>query len=348
MQLTAKRKSMPNDNNIQSYFPVYRPKKHNSFDNNAMSRFKKTQLEKFAPPAYFKKMSSNQTYRQKKDDRKYRINSEEKIDKNAIKKKRENVSLQKYLKATNSIEKYSNIILFKAPFKRGMFSYKKDCSSPKKKKLKLKNPKKNTFAKKFINIKSHKNANNNELNINNISTIDPKNNCSIHHMNSMSTINIEENDNKAKNLIKNKNKLNNELLLPIKKNFFNDCNLINITEIKYLNFLVTPRILLLAENNNKGERCVFSLVPNKNCYINGKDSFSFQWKNIKKLTEVKSFDLINLKNCILDENENSKFRMSFEENGSNIKEKIIDTFSQDLAKNYVESLNYCLRMVNDE
>ena len=157
----------------------------------------------------------------------------------------------------------------------------------------------------------------------------------------------------------NNNNINNEMFdlnYIINNNYYERINI--------LNFLSVPRIVyLLIQNenniNNKDEnekkitydklKYIIFIVPNKSCYINGKDEYSLKFIDCSNVENNFLIDIKRLKEINIDKNFPQNFEIKFEEyfNGElNINSHLIETSSKEMAENYVKSLNVFIESVD--
>ena len=111
-----------------------------------------------------------------------------------------------------------------------------------------------------------------------------------------------------------------------------------IDKIKMLKFLSIPRKFKL---NFKGENFnfLFILRPNKLTFLNGIESYIFQWMDLKSQSYIGGFDLIKINSCYIKNNNSNIFII--ETIDSNVKKLYeIDTDSFSITSYYVKSLNY--------
>ena len=111
-----------------------------------------------------------------------------------------------------------------------------------------------------------------------------------------------------------------------------------IDKIKMLKFLSIPRKFKL---NYKGKifNFLFILRPNKLTFLNGIESYIFQWMDLNSQSYVGGFDLIKINSCYIKNNDTNIFII--ETLDSNIKKLYeIDTNSFSTTSYYVTGLNY--------
>jgi hypothetical protein len=157
----------------------------------------------------------------------------------------------------------------------------------------------------------------------------------------------------------NNNNINNEMFdlnYIINNNYYERINI--------LNFLSVPRIVyLLIQNenniNNKDEnekkitydklKYIIFIVPNKTCYINGKDEYSLKFIDCSNVENNFLIDIKRLKSININKNFPQNFEIKYEEyfNGElNINSHLIETSSKEMSENYVKSLNAFIESVD--
>ena len=154
----------------------------------------------------------------------------------------------------------------------------------------------------------------------------------------------------------NNNNINNEMFdlnYIINNNYYERINI--------LNFLSVPRIIYLLiqneNNNNKEEKkisydklkFIIFIVPNKSCYINGKDEYSLKFIDCSNVENNFLIDIKRLKEINIDKNFPQNFEIKYEEyfNGElNINSHLIETSSKEMSENYVKSLNAFIESVD--
>ena len=127
----------------------------------------------------------------------------------------------------------------------------------------------------------------------------------------------------------------------------------NNEKIEFINFLSTPRIMFLINETNEKMPYIFCLSPNICSYNDGIEGYTFKWTNIKDLSDKNYYDLFHLKKCNINNKDNKKFDITFEEHDC-IEENenysstfIVDALSSELASNYVNGLNYLIDKKNN-
>ena len=144
--------------------------------------------------------------------------------------------------------------------------------------------------------------------------------------------------------------LNNKVLSknfqsPIKSNITNF--LINMNDekkdkINMINFLSVPRIMDLNFLNNKYKYICF-LCPNNICYISGIESYIFKLVDVRSYKLMGGFDLIKVNYCSVNNNNQKNFYIETYD-GKTHRNYEFETGSQDIASQYVKSINYIVQL----
>ena len=146
----------------------------------------------------------------------------------------------------------------------------------------------------------------------------------------------------------------------ILNNFLNDMDDESKDKISLLTFISTPRIMNMIMSKGQKYSYVFYCSPTNISCLYGIETYIFKWNECKNFNLVGYFDLINVENCYLDKdnrkifdivlnsnnkNENSKNndKMSIDENNSNY--YCIETESEEIAINYVNSIIFTSQLV---
>ena len=114
-------------------------------------------------------------------------------------------------------------------------------------------------------------------------------------------------------------------------------------KINILNFLLTPRVLNLIEENNEKEKFVFLISFDEIFYLEGKESYIFMWKNMENNEIENEFNIKLIKKC--DENKIFRNRFGLKVINDDIGEEFnyeIETPSNEICNNYVIGINYLI------
>lgn len=117
----------------------------------------------------------------------------------------------------------------------------------------------------------------------------------------------------------------------------------NKRRINILNFLLTPRVLNLIEANMQKQKYVFLISLAEIFYLEGKESYIFQWKNMENNEVENEFNIKIIKKC--DENKIFKNRFYIKVEQEYDEEDFvfeIETPSDEICRNYVIGINYLL------
>lgn len=196
----------------------------------------------------------------------------------------------------------------------------------------------NNLSLKVLNQKYNETENNNNYNNNQELFGEDKKKLYLKNLNyslsyeSFRSNNEEISHNKINDIL-NIDNLNNIVFIKDKK------------KINILNFLLVPRILnLIEEDENIPQKCIFLITLDKIYFMEGKESYLFQWRNINNNEIDNEFNLKDIKSCNVSKKYNNRFIIEVE------KEDIIDnmkfeieTPSKDICNNYVIGINYLLK-----
>ena len=146
----------------------------------------------------------------------------------------------------------------------------------------------------------------------------------------------------------------------ILNNFLNDMDDESKDKISLLTFLSIPRIMNMIISTDQKYSYVFYCSPTNISCLYGIETYIFKWNECKNFNLVGYFDLINVENCYLDndnrkmfdivlntsnKNENSKNndKMVIDDNSSNY--YCIETESEEIAINYVHAIIFTSQLV---
>ena len=134
---------------------------------------------------------------------------------------------------------------------------------------------------------------------------------------------------------------NNNRIFNIENNLI-DKN--NKKRINILNFLLTPRVLNLVEENNIKQKFIFFIFLDELFFSEGKESYIFQWKNMENDEIENEFNIKLIKKC--EENKIFKNRFSLKVINNDLNDEEfnyeIETPSNEISNNYVIGINYLL------
>ena len=155
---------------------------------------------------------------------------------------------------------------------------------------------------------------------------------------SLSYDSFRSNNNEENSGIKNNN---NDIL-----NIDNLNNLIFIKDkkkINILNFLFVPRILNLIEED-ENIKCIFFITLDKIYYMEGKESYNFQWRDISTNEIENEFNLKDIKSCYISKKYNNRFIIEIEKDDliDNINFEI-ETPSKEICNNYINGIKYLMK-----
>ena len=117
----------------------------------------------------------------------------------------------------------------------------------------------------------------------------------------------------------------------------------NKKKINILNFLLTPRVLNLIQENNEKEKFIFLISFDELFYLEGKESYVFMWKNMENYEVENEFNIKLIKKC--DENKIFRNRFGLKVINDDIGEEFnyeIETPSDEICNDYVIGINYLI------
>ena len=146
--------------------------------------------------------------------------------------------------------------------------------------------------------------------------------------------NGEESSNNLNNNILNLSDLNDMLLIKDKK------------KINILNFLCIPRVLNLIEEDDTKDKYIFLIRLNETYYIEAKESFCFQWRNMSNNEIENEFNLKDIKSCNISKHYNNRFILEVEKEDyiENLNFEI-EAPTNEICNNYVMGINYLMRLI---
>ena len=163
--------------------------------------------------------------------------------------------------------------------------------------------------------------------------------------------------------------LNNENFSPIKNNdtileksilslnsFKNDKN--NITnflnnmdddsseKISYLTFLTIPRLMKMIITNENKPLYLFYTMPTSISFNYGMESYIFKWMDCKYYNQIGFFDLINIENVRINNNDKKIIEINiFSNSNEGELNYLIETDNEDIALKYEKSLRYISQLI---
>ena len=120
--------------------------------------------------------------------------------------------------------------------------------------------------------------------------------------------------------------------------FINNMNENTQDKIEMIKYLSIPQYMNMIIGNNK-IKFLFILVPNKISYLNGIESYVFQWMDIHNKKFVGGFDLIKVNSCIINNiNPNNFLLETFD--GNKIRQYELNAESLEKCSYNVKCINY--------
>ena len=196
----------------------------------------------------------------------------------------------------------------------------------------------NNISLKVLNQKYNENENNNYANNQELFG-EAKKQLYLKNLNySLSYDSFRSNNNEEINTVKNNDILNIDNLNNIL--FIKDKKKINI-----LNFLFVPRILnLIEEDENIPQKCIFLVTLDKVYYMEGKESYIFQWRDISSNEVENEFNLKEVKSCVVSKKYNNRFILEVEKEDSMENMNFeIETPNKEICNNYIMGINYLMK-----
>ena len=123
--------------------------------------------------------------------------------------------------------------------------------------------------------------------------------------------------------------------------FLNDMDDESKDKISLITFLSIPRIMKLIISKEQKYSFVFYCSPTNISCLYGIETYIFKWNECQSFKLVGYFDLINVENCYLD-NENKKIFYIDLNTNKNFNKKFLDNES------LIENNHYCIEADNEE
>ena len=168
------------------------------------------------------------------------------------------------------------------------------------------------------------------------------------------------NSQKSHNLMElsSKNIFNEPNSFRMLNTFLNDMDDESKDKISLITFLSIPRIMKLVISKEQKFSFVFYSSPTNISCLYGIETYIFKWNDCQSFNLVGYFDLINVENCYLD-NENKKlFYIDLNNNNYNINKKLLDSEltndnnhysieaeDEETGVNYVQAINFISQLI---
>ena len=162
---------------------------------------------------------------------------------------------------------------------------------------------------------------------------------------------------KSNNLIESssKNILNEPNSFKLLNNFLNDMDDESKDKISLITFLSIPRIMKMVISKEQKYSYVFYCSPTNISCLYGIETYIFKWNECKNYNLVGYFDLINVENCYLDNNNKKIFNIILNNSKNNIvinndeinnrNNYCIETDEEEIANNYVHAISFASQLV---
>lgn len=139
-------------------------------------------------------------------------------------------------------------------------------------------------------------------------------------------------------------------------NFLKDMNDESKDKISLITFLSIPRIMNMIVSNNKKYSFIFYCSPTNISCMYGIETYIFKWNECKNFSLMGYFDLINVENCFLDNDNKKIFNIILNESNTNENNLNIDEVNgknsysieaddEETALGYVNSINFISQLV---
>ena len=154
----------------------------------------------------------------------------------------------------------------------------------------------------------------------------------------------------SKNFLKEQNSFG------LLNNFLNDMDDESKDKISLITFLSIPRILNMIISKEQKCRFVFYCSPTNISCLYGIETYIFKWNELKNFNLIGYFDLINVENCYLDNDNRKIFEIILNNNGKSNNNAnndeingrnhyYIETEEEEVAANYVHAINFASQLV---
>ena len=152
-----------------------------------------------------------------------------------------------------------------------------------------------------------------------------------------------------------KNFINTPNSFKILNNFINDMDDESKDKMFLITFLSIPRIMNMIISKEQKFSFVFYCSPTNISCLYGIETYIFKWNECKNYNLMGYFDLINVENCYLDDENKKIFNIILNNNKSEneinndeINEKnnyCIEAYDEETAYNYVQAINFTSQLV---
>ena len=114
-------------------------------------------------------------------------------------------------------------------------------------------------------------------------------------------------------------------------------------KINILYFLCVPKIFNIINENDLKEKYIFLIVPDENVLNEAKESYIFQWRDMKSNDIENEFNLKTIKKCEINRKNNNRFNIEVEKEDmiENLNFEI-ETPSKEICNYYVNGINFLL------
>jgi len=194
---------------------------------------------------------------------------------------------------------------------------------------------KNNYSPILLNKPLKKLDNNNEKNKNN-----DFNNENLSPIKSIDTI-LEKSLLSLNSYKNNNNKDKNNI-----NNFLNNMDDDSSEKISLLTFLTIPRLMKMIITNEHKPLYLFYTMPTSISYNYGMESYIFKWMDCKYYNQIGFFDLINIENVRINNNDKKIIEINIISNSNEGElNYLIETDNEDIAIKYEKSLRYISQVI---
>jgi hypothetical protein len=111
-------------------------------------------------------------------------------------------------------------------------------------------------------------------------------------------------------------------------------------KIDILFFLCVPRVLNLIGDNNTSSKYIFLVTLNQMYYLEGKESYQFQWRSMVTNEVENEFNLKLINSCSISNNFKNRFIIKLEKSD----DIEIEAPTVEICENYIKGINYLAKL----
>ena len=156
---------------------------------------------------------------------------------------------------------------------------------------------------------------------------------------------------KNKNLeLSSKSNCNEVKSFRLLNNFLNEMDDQSKDKIFLISFLSIPRIMNMIISNEQKYKFIFYCSPTNVSCLYGIETFIFKWNECNNYNLVGYFDLINVENCYLNENNRKIIEIILNDKSKNKNNECsnhysIETDEENIAVTYVNAITFTSQLV---